>query len=245
MQSWGLQSHFTHRDTGLEPSKSGVIGLLCAALGKPRDESYPDNAGKPSLERLAALQMGVRVDREGLVKKDYHTAMDVMTASGKPFKNPKPTELSDRFYLADAAFLVGLADDDNDLLAMLYSGLQRPVWILYLGRKAFVPGAPVWLPDGLKPDQDLKTALCLYRRIAQPRAVRHGKEADHRARLMMEDPVQGSIVRPDQPISFRKGSRQFTVRRLSADFCIPYEQGNGSELNEVRLEENPQSPEEV
>jgi len=32
MQSWGLSSRFTIRDTSLEPSKSGVLGLLCAAL---------------------------------------------------------------------------------------------------------------------------------------------------------------------------------------------------------------------
>ena len=52
MQSWGTQSRFTIRDTGYEPSKSGVIGLLCAALGKPRDESHPDNQGKPMLSTL-------------------------------------------------------------------------------------------------------------------------------------------------------------------------------------------------
>ncbi len=37
MQSWGVQSRFTIRGTGLEPSKSGVIGLVCAALGRPND----------------------------------------------------------------------------------------------------------------------------------------------------------------------------------------------------------------
>ena len=36
MQSWGLESRFDQRDTGREPSKSGVLGLICAALGKPR-----------------------------------------------------------------------------------------------------------------------------------------------------------------------------------------------------------------
>ena len=38
MQSWGTQSRFSNRDTDLEPSKSGVIGLLCAAMGIPRDD---------------------------------------------------------------------------------------------------------------------------------------------------------------------------------------------------------------
>ena len=34
MQSWGMQRRFSIRDTGTEPSKSGVIGLACAAFGK-------------------------------------------------------------------------------------------------------------------------------------------------------------------------------------------------------------------
>src|SRR5689334_8391290 len=102
MQSWGVQSHFTNRDTGLEPSKSGVVGLLCAALGRDRAAPISD---------LAALRMGVRVDREGILKMDYHTAQNVMKAGGKPFANLKSTELSQRFYLADAAFLVGFEGD--------------------------------------------------------------------------------------------------------------------------------------
>src|ERR1039457_3308223 len=65
MQSWGLDSRFDQRDTGLEPSKSGVLGLVCAALGKPRD----DRAGPwPSLSQLASLRMGVRVMREGTLR---------------------------------------------------------------------------------------------------------------------------------------------------------------------------------
>ena len=33
MQSWGTQSRFFTRDTGLEPSKSGVIGPALRRLG--------------------------------------------------------------------------------------------------------------------------------------------------------------------------------------------------------------------
>ena len=33
MQSWGTQSRFLVRDTGMEPSKSGVIGLLSPLWG--------------------------------------------------------------------------------------------------------------------------------------------------------------------------------------------------------------------
>jgi CRISPR system Cascade subunit CasD len=47
IQSWGTQSRFLARDTGLEPSKSGVIGLICAALGKPREERVGDGLPGP------------------------------------------------------------------------------------------------------------------------------------------------------------------------------------------------------
>ena len=49
MQSWGTTSRFDERDTQLEPSKSGVLGLICAALGRDRSEPVED---------LAALRMG-------------------------------------------------------------------------------------------------------------------------------------------------------------------------------------------
>ncbi len=221
MQSWGVQSHFSHRDTGLEPSKSGVIGLICAALGKPRDESLPAGANMPALADLAALRLGVRVDREGLVKRDYHTAQYVMKAGGKPFAGLKETELSERFYLADAAFLVGLESDNDDLLRQIDYRLAHPVWMLCLGRKAFVPGAPVWRKEGLKLDMDLLDALRTCRRLAPPRDADLRQDADPRARLVIEDPVRGSIIRPDQPVSFAHGKRQFMPRRVYMDFCVP------------------------
>jgi len=106
MQSWGTQSQFRERDTGLEPSKSGVIGLLCAALGRPRDEPVDD---------LAALVMGVRVEREGAMRRDYQTAggwhrrEDAWYGVAKADGKTGGTVLSDRYYLADADFLVGLS----------------------------------------------------------------------------------------------------------------------------------------
>ena len=36
LQSWGTTSRFDRRETDLEPSKSGVLGLVCAALGRDR-----------------------------------------------------------------------------------------------------------------------------------------------------------------------------------------------------------------
>ena len=67
MQSWGVQSRFSVRDTGLEPSKSGVIGLICAALGRARSEPVAD---------LAAFKMGVRV--ENMIHLTENGPVDLM-----------------------------------------------------------------------------------------------------------------------------------------------------------------------
>lgn len=197
MQSWGVQSRFGVRDTGREPSKSGVLGLVCAALGIPRED---DDA----LARLSRLSMGVRVDREGTLKVDYHTAKNVLKAGG----GLKETELSNRYYLAGALFLVGLAGDDLAQLEKIQAALRNPVWPLFLGRKSFVPGLPIWLEDGLKPGVSLFTALHDY-----PSLGEHSGEPN--LRVLLEDPA-GVLVRADQPLSF--ASRRFAQRRLRVEF---------------------------
>jgi CRISPR system Cascade subunit CasD len=182
MQSWGTTSRFDERDTQLEPSKSGVLGLICAALGRDRKEPVAD---------LAALRMGVRVDREGVPMRDYQTATGVLLATGKV--DAHRTVVSPRFYLADAAFLVGLEGTDCSQLEGIQKALGSPVWPLSLGRKSFVPGLPVLLPDGLQ-DQALIVALQTYPRLAPPQ---RGQRKDG-LRIMVEHDSEGSM-RLDQP----------------------------------------------
>jgi|RhiMetdeSRZDD1v2_1073273.scaffolds.fasta_scaffold10486_11 CRISPR system Cascade subunit CasD len=218
MQSWGTQSRFTIRDTGLEPSKSGVIGLLCAALGKPRDENHPDNHDQPKLEALAALRMGVRINREGVPQKDYHTAggsrradYGVIKASGA---KGEPV-VSTRYYLADADFLVGLESDDVNLLLRLDEALGEPRWQLFLGRKSFVPSLPVRMKDGVKLNTALEDAL--RTEYLWP-ANRHGEPEPH-LRCVIEprgDDSKAAEVRHDVPLSF--ATRQFTIRHVKTDW---------------------------
>ena len=202
MQSWGTQSHFSHRDTGREPSKSGIVGLLCAALGRPRNESIAD---------LNALKMGVRVDRPGTIQRDYHTAGQggYYKVGGSIGKN---TILSERYYLADAKFLVGL-EGDRALLDELWAALKQPTWFLFFGRKAFVPAERVWLPDGLR-DADLVEALSDY-----PWLVKDSKP-NEQLRLIVEDD-DGAIVRNDQPTQFAFQSRRFLPRYLCQSWVNP------------------------
>ena len=216
MQSWGVQSNFTVRDTGLEPSKSGVVGLLCAALGRPRSAALDD---------LSALQMSVRVDQEGVFRMDYHTAGKDGLLEPDGVRLRGALIVSQRYYLADARFLVGLQGGES-LLRALDAALQRPVWPLYLGRKAFVPGEPVWLKDGLQPTWELTYALQhypwlgsderRYRQLARLRIACDDRDGTlARLRIACDD-RDGTEERPDVPLSFAE--RRFAPRRVRTAF---------------------------
>ncbi|WP_039727687.1 type I-E CRISPR-associated protein Cas5/CasD [Leptolyngbya iicbica] len=144
MMSWGDHSRFTIRDSRREPTKSAVIGLLCAALGRPRWEPVND---------LTTFKMGVRIDKPGVIQCDYHTVMDGIKSGG----GKGGTVISHRYYIADADYLVGL-EGDRAKLAELDTALQTPCWQLYFGRKSFVPSRPVHIRDGLV-EAALATAL--------------------------------------------------------------------------------------
>lgn len=208
MQSWGTHSRFSIRDTGLEPSKSGVLGLLCAALGRDRNEDISD---------LANLRMGVRVDHEGILKYDYHTALNVARAGGS---TPKDCEPSTRYYLADADFLIGLEGEYN-ILEKIQKGepysLSNPKWQLFLGRKAFVPCVPVIMestedwPNSIN-DKSLKDCLFQYPWEPRKKPWQNNEEIlpeEPGLRLVIETEYgKGTVVRHDQIIS------SFTVRRF-------------------------------
>lgn len=197
MQSWGTTSRFDERDSQLEPSKSGVLGLVCAALGRDRSEPVDD---------LAHLKMGVRVDREGLFMRDYQTATGVISAAGQVGLGR--TVVSPRYYLADAAFLVGLEDSDRGLLMKIHAALRTPIWPLALGRKSFPPGAPVWLEDGIS-DEKLRDALISWPRIATARYEQKGEPL----RLVLEHEREGA-VRLDQPVA------PFSERRFGPRYIV-------------------------
>ena len=224
MQSWGTQSRFSHRDTGHEPSKSGIIGLVCAALGKPREER-PDD-GFPTLRQLTALTMGVRVDREGRVEHDYHTAQKILKAGAKNPEKPgksdiKDTELSNRFYLADASFLVVL-HGETSLLEHLAAQLRNPVWPLFLGRRAFPPAKPLVPPAFLNgapwaalQQMELVTAL---KQAPWAKPMIPKRFIPEKLRFVLDDP-SGPDVRQDIPISFELGfRRRYAARRTRTEF---------------------------
>lgn len=232
MQSWGNQSRFIERDTQLEPSKSGVLGIVAAALGRRRGDALDD---------LAGLSMGVRVDREGKKLVDFHTAgggnappeflalhsaktYGVSKANG----NTPDTAVTRRQYLSDARFLVALAGEEA-LLRRIVEGLGAPVFPLFLGRKSFVPTEPV-LHDRETPLRDgesLRSILEVEAWEAHPhdlrwdslRRCRVPKSKELRLVLEVGEAEQASAARrPDHPISFVRARREFRERLVRTEF---------------------------
>ncbi|MDO5750835.1 MAG: type I-E CRISPR-associated protein Cas5/CasD [Rothia sp. (in: high G+C Gram-positive bacteria)] len=203
LQSWGTQSRYRRRETDSMPSKSGVIGLLAAALGRARTESVDD---------LSSLGFAVRIDAPGQMVRDYQTAKDW---ARKPNDDAK---LSTRYYLSDAVFLVALESDDRAFLERLESALRAPVYPLYLGRRS--------CPAGYDMVPGKESAIREYSAVD---ALRHEPwNVAERIRQQSPNPVQLPIVREsasgedgllvnDVPVSFSPEHRQYLSRKVLTD----------------------------
>lgn len=201
LQSWGADSKFEVRKTDREPTKSGVIGLLAAALGLRRDETA-------ALQELGQLRFAVRVDREGSLLVDFHTAgnptpaeVEKARAAGKV---PSPPYVTSRHYLSDAAFLAGVESADHALLERLERALRRPAFPLFLGRRSCPPTLPLCL--GIR-ETGLLDAL-----RAEP--LQAADSPGTSCRIVMDaDPGQpGAIPKQDLPLSFSPIHRQYGYR---------------------------------
>ncbi|MEU3273285.1 type I-E CRISPR-associated protein Cas5/CasD [Saccharomonospora sp. NPDC006951] len=218
MQSWGLRSRFQSRDTAQEPTKSGVVGLLAAALGVSRDDDA-------AIQRISQVRMGVRVDREGLVERDYHTVGNVPNTEGRAHR----TIVSHRYYLADAVFLVVLEHPDRVELMRWHEALNRPHWPVYFGRKAFMPARPLVAPAvdsaclGVS-ESSLQDTLERHdwlenrspERESAARDLREGRE--HPLRTLADTTPDDELAEPrrDVPVSFRPHDRRFGTRSVRA-----------------------------
>jgi CRISPR system Cascade subunit CasD len=208
MQSWGTTSRFDQRDTGKEPSKSGVLGLIAAALGIDR-ENWTD------LEPLTHLAMGVRHDRPGVPKRDYQTAGcaredTIIKADGSQAKDGV---VSERFYLADAAFLVGMEGPDQACLHRIHDALLNPVWPLALGRRSYVPSEPIWMPDAVQ-EFPLRTVMPAWPWIV---SSRKGESAPERLICSWESEDGTGSLRMDQLLS-SFAERRFGVRFVRSEW---------------------------
>ncbi len=129
------------RDTELLPSRSAILGLLCASLGIEREDSAQQRA------MSTGLLFAARANADATLQRDYHTAQAPPQAAlkGRPCltrrdelsvpKDQLNTVLSDRYYYADYAAVVGISTDQLRLQQLL-AALSAPKFALFLGRKS-------------------------------------------------------------------------------------------------------------
>jgi CRISPR system Cascade subunit CasD len=210
LQSWGSASRFQRRTTGMHPTKSAVIGLICAAIGLAKDSPEEDYL----LPKLAELKMTtIAIPRSveagaGPLPvhrlEDYHTVLDTRRASGVMNKDAVVTH---REYLLDARFGVILVGD-RELLDKVAVALQDPRWGVWLGRKSCIP------------------AELIYRGVfstkAEAQRVLIGNMPLHAFTTVtdVERFEDGTDSLDDQPVSFGDGTssgpdkRRFLPRRI-------------------------------
>ena len=152
LQSWGYDSRYGRRDTLNFPTKSGVLGLICSALGKGGKQNeflaefaqldmqvlaFPLNkVNQPAA--MAPVLLDFQMVGSGYDDADpWQSLLIPKTSEGKKAVGGG-TKMTYRHYLQDMAFGVLMqvpatyADD-------ISNALIAPVWDLSLGRKNCVP----------------------------------------------------------------------------------------------------------
>lgn len=220
LQSWGLESRFQRRTTGLHPTKSGVIGLICAAMGLGKDS--PEE--RVTLPKLAALKMiSIAIQREQVNRwtgekselavrrlDDFHTVLNTRRASGKMNDDPVVTR---RQYLLDARFGVILTGN-RLLLQRMATALADPVWGVWFGRKSCIPAEPIC------------RGLFASAAEAEKALIGDAPLESFTTVTEAESFAEGTDSLNDQPISFGDGrssgpdKRQFAIRRIKVQPAV-------------------------
>jgi CRISPR system Cascade subunit CasD len=213
LQSWGFDSQYNRRNTGLMPTKSAIAGICCAALGLSRgSEEEKKFLDQFNCLRMTAIAIPRRVNENELPVgrlQDYHTVQNTRRASGAINND---CVLTYRQYLTDAAFGV-ILEGKADVLSEIAAALADPKWGIWLGRKSCVPTTAVLA--GFKGNWDNVLPLLKENRNDVLRLLIGEKPLESFTRQEEVDNfAEGRDSLPDQPVSFATERRQFSPRRV-------------------------------
>ncbi|WP_319764153.1 type I-E CRISPR-associated protein Cas5/CasD [Maridesulfovibrio sp.] len=166
MQGWGSVAVGEVRPAAPRPTRSGLLGLLAAALGVRR--------GDPLLTELSdAARVAVREDRPGSVMLDYHTTQVPSEKKNRIYRTRRQelgtmldkddklnTILSRREYLMNAAFSACIWFEEEPPFAMedMVEALKQPRLNVYFGRKSCPPGFP-FMPEIVAAEDELQALV--------------------------------------------------------------------------------------
>ncbi|WP_427112731.1 type I-E CRISPR-associated protein Cas5/CasD [Megasphaera sueciensis] len=184
LQAWGGPTKFDYRETEREVTKSGMVGVLAAALGRRRSEPITD---------LAKLKFGVRVLREGHVFYDFQMVTNPDRAADNTLKYS--------YYLADAVFLTAINGEDN-FIFKLAEAVRKPYFPIYCGRRS-CPVTPE-LYVGIS-ELSVEKALKSYQPVMHNDAIQ---------RYIVDAGVddKNAVLSRDLPVTFDRTYRQYQYR---------------------------------
>ena len=222
LQSWGYDSQYNRRNTGLMPTKSAIAGMCCAALGYPRgcgrEVEFLAAFGMLRMIAIAIPRQVARNEVQVSRLQDFQTVgggydptnpdeigcITVIAKDGAPRKKKGQSlaVLTRRQYLTDASYGV-LIEGDKELLGEIASALANPTWGLWLGRKTCIPAAPIYAGLEKTRDKALRTI------IGTKPLESFMRQED------VDDFADGRDTLPDMAVSFATERRVFAPRRVN------------------------------
>ena len=199
MQSWGHASRYGRRNTLAFPTRSGIIGILSAALGADKGDMQLLSCLNDLRYEVLALSPTRRVT-------DFHTVGGGYSRAQRSQIPPKAdggtaqTVVTRREYLMDARFGV-VVSGDGELINRCDRALNDPVWGVWLGRKACIPTEPI--SQGVFDDSGSAESRLIE--ASRGKVSRRICEADR-----FED---GTDSLMDLPLDFE--TRSFGMRRIN------------------------------
>ena len=225
LQSWGFDSKFGRRDTLKFPTRSGVLGLLCAALGYSGEQkeflaqmsskqqlvvSYLRNDEKKQTITPEPLLMDFQMVGRGYDNSDpWQSLLIPKTSEGKKAVGGG-SKMTYRYYLQDARFAVVLECSQAE--STLFSkALQNPMYDLFLGRKNCVPTEFIY--QGVFDSENAA--------LEQATEIANQKGCKEYFRVVEGDHLDGdSMTLNDIPLQFGE-VKKYRDRRVSIVYSLP------------------------
>ncbi|ODS31179.1 MAG: CRISPR system Cascade subunit CasD [Candidatus Scalindua rubra] len=208
LQSWGYQSRFDQRTTLSYPTKSGILGILCAAMGIPKtDTKRLSELTNLSMQSYSLVRNERPNERPIRRIKDFHTVgggyaypQERQNISPKADGSKGDTVVTNREYLMDAKYAIILGGNES-LIGNIGKYLKNPVWGVWCGRKSCIPAASIFQGIYNNADETIQKII----EATNTRIIRKIVE--------VENFEEGTDSIRDVPVDFLK--REFMVRRIA------------------------------
>ena len=210
IQSWGTDSHFETRHTDLYPSKSGVLGLVAAALGWRRNDER--------IEELNRICFAVRVDQPGTMLMDYHVAHKSEVKKSEVTNGR--TYVTKRYYLQDAVFVAALGISQAEEVDIILAALRNPYFQPYMGRRS-LPLPVDFILDVVEGDPVSALRDFPWQAVDWYKKREQAKEGSKRLSIFAETEMADGISRRrrDHVLSLANSGRRYLPRMEYETVC--------------------------